>query len=164
MIGVLPWTLATQRPGPARPTISAAVELRHDLAQLEQDRLQRFRATSVTRLLVRRGQSGIESTCWVTRTLNLNLKARFMGVCGYEQRVEPEAKGKSSLLPQRWNRTSSASLRQKKKAACRHRGGIEPLGRQPSPDLKSGPSASQAHCGNENVWKARVSIPVPLAC
>ena len=32
----------------------------------------------------------------------------------------------------------------------RHRGGIEPLGRQPSPDLKSGPSASQAHCGREN--------------
>jgi hypothetical protein len=46
----------------------------------------------------------------------------------------------------------------------RRRGGIEPLGRQPSPDLKSGPSASQAHRGSENVWKARVSIPVPLAC
>ncbi len=57
-----------------------------------------------------------------------------------------------------------AFQQQKAHAKKRRRGGIEPLGRQPSPDLKSGPSASQAHRGIENDWKARVSIPVPLAC
>ena len=106
---------------------------------------------------------------WSVKPIARTSKVSFPQGLGKERSLK---KKKTFFLPGKSFKLPSREGSKDKRKMIRREGGIEPLPRQRPMDLKSIPRAIQDHPGisqNFNFeilqnWKARVSIPVPLAC